>query len=850
MSDLQSVAHQVEPIVGMLRVAGGARLADAAPYAVSLTPPPQVPRSREGERLFLVQHLAGPAPTHLYREIREVTAQTYWSATGSITAALRHAAAAANRHLFHANLHTLPSDRCQGHVACAVLRGEDLFFLHTGLARTCVLHSDRPLRSASRRSGLGRPASLYLECLGHDEKLAPLGIGQLADARLYHAFINPGDTLLMASPGLVQHAGEEAIARVLPRPELHDALAGLEQVGGETDFTALLARWTLQPMDHPDRRHSDGAPSSLQRRHSDGAPSSLQRRHSDGARSAPSARSSAVDVDVDRTPAGITGSSVRSKARRSAGVPFRSSDVPDRRHSDDAPSSLQRRHSDGARSAPSARPSAVDVDVGSVPARRRRTPLQRSVAVKRSLGQAIRSAGQGIAAAGAGVLGGVGTLFRRMLPGPEREARRRKSRRRPPPEENPTVMIAIAVGIPVVVALIVALAYFSPSIRDVHSQRWPPAPETSRFIQQAEQEITLAQAAGGFSEEARPHWEAARDYASSAVERRAEDPVALALQAQAQAALDFLDGILRLQPVHLWDFGPSVSERTSNVRPRQLIVHGQLILVLDTAQGWLAQLTLNASRDGVSEQGDAPILLRTGQQIGADTDTESAASVAAVGSLVDLAWVNAGGERQTSGPVVLEEGGALVSYDPAWVGEAGSPRITRSLLGTPPTGTPIGMASYGGRLYILDADANQLWRYEPRGDVYPEQPDRYFVTPPPKPLESALDVAIDGSIYILYRDGTILKFLGRELQPFDAGGLFDSESQVATLAVDADSGSGAVYVADPGHGCVLALEPDGTLRARFCASEAFSAVEALAVDEAARQLFVISSGHLYAASLP
>jgi outer membrane protein assembly factor BamB len=217
---------------------------------------------------------------------------------------------------------------------------------------------------------------------------------------------------------------------------------------------------------------------------------------------------------------------------------------------------------------------------------------------------------------------------------------------------------------------------------------------------------------------------------------------------------------------------------------------------------------------------------------------------------VDRAWVNVGGERQTSGLVILEEDSALITYDPAWVGAEGSPRITRSLLGTPPAGTPKAIASFGGKLYILDPDADQLWRYEPRGDVYPEQPDRYFVTPPPQPLEGALDVAIDGNIYILYSDGTILKFLGRELQPFDVSEIFDSESQVATLAIDVDGSSGMVYVADSGHGCVLALEPNGALRARFCAEQAFDAVEALVVDEAAQQLLAISGGRLYVASLP
>ena len=46
------------------------------------------------------------------------------------------------------------------------------------------------------------------------------------------------------------------------------------------------------------------------------------------------------------------------------------------------------------------------------------------------------------------------------------------------------------------------------------------------------------------------------------------------------------------------------------------------------------------------------------------------------------------------------------------------------------------------------------------------------------------------------------------------------------------------------------LGPDGVFQEQLCASEAFDALEALAVDEAARRLYVISSGRLYVALLP
>jgi len=734
----------IEPVVGALRVAGGTRLGDATPCVAALTSPPRAARGRADERLFILVDLTSPASLHLYRELREVVAQAYWSASGSITAALRATAAAANRYLFQVNLHADPAGRYYGGLTCAVLprssgpTGDtEIFILQAGPARACVLHVN-PTEGTERRGE-------YLEYFPCDEEPPPLGIGPLADVRLYHTFVTTGDTLLLASPVLMREAGGAGLARVLPRSEVREVLDGLEQVGAGADFAALVVRWV--PPEEAPTVSEVGAPQPRRPEHKPPRP---------------------------RPPA-------RPKPARQPGP------------------SLGERLQGGIRSV--GRGIATSI---------------RSVG--RGIATSIRSVGRGLAAAGAWLASGVSTLFRRMLPGSEREARRRARPPRPIPRENRTAMAAVAIGIPVVLSIIVALAYlwFGAEAR-FHS-----------LINQAEDEMALAQAAGNISEEARPHWEAALEHARAAAALRPNDPAPVAMQAQ--AALDRLDGVVRLTSIQLWDFGPGPALR-------QLVVHGQMIFVLDPAGGWVTQVTLNPAGDGVLEE---EVLVQERQRIGEES----------VGNMVDFAWVSSGEGRQTSGLVILEEGGALVSYDPAWEGEGGSPQLKRSLLGTPPTGKSQAVGSFENRFYVLDTVAGQIWRYEPQGDIYPDQPDRYFATPPPKALATARDLAIDGNIYILYDDGTVLKFLGGELQSFDVRGLPSDVGQAVALAVDPNSGSGAVYVADGGNGRVLVLGPDGAFQTQFRAGEAFAGLEALGVDEVAGRLYVVSRGQLYVASLP
>ena len=720
MNVANSVSLRTEPIVGTLRVAGGVRREDAALWATAMAPPSQVARGRADERLFVLLDLTGPASPRLYRELREVLAQTYWSITGSITAALRQAATAVNGHLFRINLRSAPSDRCTGSLMCAVLHEDDLFILQAGSGRACFLHGE------------------HLECFSRGEEPPPLGLGPLADVHLYHTFVAPGDTLLLASSALVREAGKARLARALFRADVQAVQEGLEQIGAGADLTALVVRWALPG-------------------------------------EAPAVRGVPVVREAPRPP-----------PRRER------------------------------------RPPQVERRAPPKPARRPGPSLGEW------MGKGIRSGGRGIAAAAVWLAGGVSTLFRRMLPGPDRRTRRRAQVPRPrpvrpAPRENRIVMMAIAIGIPVVLAIVVVLAYLS----------FGAESRARGFINQAKEEEALAQAAGSSLEEARRHWEAALEHASSAIALRPDDPAAAALQAQIRAALDRLDSIVRLRPVLLWDFGPGTV-------PRQLVIHGQMAFILDPAGGWVARLTLNPSGDGVVERESASIVVQTGQQIGEGR----------VGDLAGCAWVSPGGERQTSGLLILEKDGALVNYDPAWVDEGGVPKLARSFLGTSPTLSKA-VGSFGGRLYILDADVNQIWRYDPRGDIYPEQPDRYFATPPPRSLAEALSMAIDGKIYVLYQDGGILQFLQGQYQPaFVVRGLPDGIGQAVALAVDPAGGSGVVYLADRGNKRVVVLGADGAFQVQFRADEAFDALETLAVDEAARRLYVISGGQLYVASLP
>jgi len=442
----------------------------------------------------------------------------------------------------------------------------------------------------------------------------------------------------------------------------------------------------------------------------------------------------------------------------------------------------------------------------------------------------VRAIGRGAGAIGAWLIGLVRMLFWRMLPGATREEQVKAppaKKRRAAPEENRALMMSIAIGLPILVTIIVALTY----------TQFGTEARVDDLVVRMKEEVALAKAADADPKEARAHWEKVLELADDAARLGVGDETVAELQAQAQIGLDQIDGVVRLASVQLLDFG---SENPA----RRLIVHGSLIFVLDPANGWVIRLTLNEYNDGVLEGAEAPVLVRTEQEIGEGK----------VGTLLDLVWVEQGGDRLTSGPLILEEDGALISYDPAWGDGGGAPQLRRFSLGVPPTGAPKVVGSYQGNFYVLDGvadDGGQVWRYRPRGDGYPDPPERYFDAPPPRPLADAIDMAIDGYIYILYNDGEILKFLGGKQTDFEIQGVPGGLGQVASFAVDPVSRSGVVYVADQSNRRVVTLAPDGSFRNQFYArGGAFNALEALSVNEAAGRIYTLSGGRVYAVGLP
>ena len=431
------------------------------------------------------------------------------------------------------------------------------------------------------------------------------------------------------------------------------------------------------------------------------------------------------------------------------------------------------------------------------------------------IGEWAGAIGHGVSR-GAGSLGSAArTLFQRTLPdrpaAASRQARRRAALSL---ERHTTLMAAVAVGIPLIVAIVVTAVYVE---RSTAAQVDTLVGEAQALLADADNTAVV--------EARRERWLAALTRANDALALAPGNQNAIDLRTQAQSQLDRLDGTQRVSPVLLYDF--------MKVGRHRLARQGLSLFVLDQAGGRVDRLVLNGRGDGI-EGGEPVMAVAKGVTVGDRV----------VGDLIDIVWVEAGGGRQKSALIVLERGG-LIEYDLAF-----GPAVVR-FAESGPSASARRVDTFDGNLYMLDVTARQVWKYLPSDAGYTTLPEVYFETPPPG-IENAIDLAIDGNVYLLEANGTAHKYFGGSEVPFSLTGLPSPIGKPVAVAVDpstpTDSG---FYVADFDGARILHFAPDGRFvrQIRSVGGE-LDAIEDFLVDERAGRLYVISDGRLYSAALP
>lgn len=304
---------------------------------------------------------------------------------------------------------------------------------------------------------------------------------------------------------------------------------------------------------------------------------------------------------------------------------------------------------------------------------------------------------------------------------------------------------------------------------------------------------------------------------------------ALALRESIQRDTDVAKGIVRMpstQVTTLYSFS------AAGTMPARVVGDGFNLYVLDKGDQKVYKFVLNAQGNGIQPGGDS-VLLRKGDQVGGIV----------VGDLLDIAWIPAGGARTTANLCIMESGGNLIQYDVTKGLKALSVRDARTWRKAQSTG------GYGGNFYVLDNLANTILRYRPDANGYTSPATAYLQTQ--VDLASAVDMAIDGDVFVLMVNGQIVWLTSGKPQPFTTQGLDRPLS--APVAIFTNDGSQSLYVADPANSRVVQLSKQGVMQKQFSYDDqesSFQRLRGVFADEKKLSLYVTAGTKLMFIAIP
>lgn len=371
-------------------------------------------------------------------------------------------------------------------------------------------------------------------------------------------------------------------------------------------------------------------------------------------------------------------------------------------------------------------------------------------------------------------------------------------------------LAAIAVLLPIVVALAVSVLYF----------QFSGEAERQQLQNAARAQVEVARAATDPAT-IKTEWTEALDAIAAYEAKNPADTESFAEEKQqAYAQLDRAAQITRISPVALSDLKPSAGRR--RIGAASLGVY-----MLDTGANVAEYYVLNAERNAITGK-PVPLAFPAG--------------VTATGRLLDITWATPSSSRWRT------EGSILFGNTTIYEYSAATSQITPIELPAVGEARPQQVASgelYNDTIYLLDTGAGQIWRYSYQNGAF-TRADTYFRSSFSQ-LKESVDFAIDGAIYVLSRNGAVSKYFGRAPVPFNMTNLPMPFGDVVALAVSGpDQNTGSVFIADTRHGAIFMLSKTGAFLKQYrAAGDVFVNLHDISLDPTSNTLYVVTPTRLY-----
>ena len=183
-----------------------------------------------------------------------------------------------------------------------------------------------------------------------------------------------------------------------------------------------------------------------------------------------------------------------------------------------------------------------------------------------------------------------------------------------------------------------------------------------------------------------------------------------------------------------------------------------------------------------------------------------------------------------------------------------NPRLLR-ITGTETWRTPVAFDNFNNNFYVLDPGADAIHKYQATAGGYEVAPSSYVSPNAGVDLSSAIDLAIDGDIFVLMSDGSVLRLRGGQEIPFEISGLDGDTLKATRIFTEVDTDS--LYLVDSANKRIVEIDKregtDGEFvrQFKYAGSDNFFAdIRAIWVSEVDGKLIVLGQDSVRQFVLP
>ncbi len=272
----------------------------------------------------------------------------------------------------------------------------------------------------------------------------------------------------------------------------------------------------------------------------------------------------------------------------------------------------------------------------------------------------------------------------------------------------------------------------------------------------------------------------------------------------------------------------------ADAEPQRIVVSNQDIYVFDSSSQAISHYRTNSERTLLEEDNGA--VLREGDSVSGVT----------VGRLVDIAWQpRISGFADKASLLILDRNNNVFRYNRL---DGATHLVLREQSSLGSVGQ---LGLYNGRLYLADERSDQIFRYSPAGLAYDDPPAAWFDEQVRGDLAGLIAMGIDGDIWLLSEDGTLLRFREGQQLPFSLERIPGLGGLLVDFAM-AEHADGMLYLADATDERILVFDKEGRYIQQFVDAEdmALAGLRGLFLDEVTDILYILTKSGVYAHPLP